>query len=428
MNTSGFVYQAVQYDLEGQPVNPEEVSAALNMPEGQHLTDLLVLSHGWNNNIPEAQSLYEGWMQNARHILDGLNGSLGERTFGVLGLHWPSKRFTDQEDIPGGAAGLGSDHDLVTIQAQLENLMQSVPDETKHKLEDAQALLEHLEDEVAARHEFVSLFRDLIPNSQDNTDTVPDLNTLQPSEIVTAPSQTVRLPTVSTASGEGQAASLLDGPLAFARNILNLFTYYTMKERAGIVGQRGVNTLLSQIIRDHPTLQLHCVGHSMGARLLTTTAMNLRTINPLQPSTLTLVQGAFSHYGLAEHFEGDQNGFFRTVVSQGQQAGPILITHTKNDVAVGLAYPIASWLAGQVAAAIGDANDRFGGIGRNGALRTPEAHNEILVPLGTPYQFAKGQVYNLLADDVFTGHSDVTHDELWHAIFSAIQVAVQPGA
>jgi len=48
-------------------------------------------------------------------------------------------------------------------------------------------------------------------------------------------------------------------------------------------------------------------------------------------------------------------------------AGPILITHTANDKAVGIAYALASRISGQTGAALGDATDVFGGIGRNGA-------------------------------------------------------------
>ncbi len=53
--------------------------------------------------------------------------------------------------------------------------------------------------------------------------------------------------------------------------------------------------------------------------------------------------------------------------------GPILITHTKNDKAVGIAYPLASRINGVKTAALGDENDPYGGIGRNGAQKTPEA-------------------------------------------------------
>ena len=90
-------------------------------------------------------------------------------------------------------------------------------------------------------------------------------------------------------------------------------------------------------------------------------------------------------------------------------SGPIIITHTKNDTAVGIAYPLASRIAIQKAAALGDENDPYGGMGRNGAQQTAEAdgHATTLGAVGATYNFAPGKVYNLLADDFIKDHSDV---------------------
>ena len=65
------------------------------------------------------------------------------------------------------------------------------------------------------------------------------------------------------------------------------------------------------------------------------------------------------------------DGLFRAVPNRIN--GPVVITHPKIDKAVGLAYAIASRLAEQVAIDTGGPNDRYGGLGRNGALETPEA-------------------------------------------------------
>ena len=71
--------------------------------------------------------------------------------------------------------------------------------------------------------------------------------------------------------------------------------------------------------------------------------------------------------------------------------GPLIITHTTSDKAVGMAYPLASLLAGQNASALGDKNSVYGGIGRNGAQRTPEAVEGNLLTVGGNYTFAKGE-------------------------------------
>ena len=86
---------------------------------------------------------------------------------------------------------------------------------------------------------------------------------------------------------------------------------------------------------------------------------------------------------------------------------------------MGIAYPLASRIAGQNAAAFGDQNDPYGGMGRNGAQKTGEADNVATMGLpGTRYSFKPGQVHNILSD-LITGHSDVTRIEVAYALLSA---------
>jgi poly(3-hydroxyalkanoate) synthetase len=133
-----------------------------------------------------------------------------------------------------------------------------------------------------------------------------------------------------------------------------------MKTRAGKVGNDGVAPLIDQL---QATVQrIHLIGHSFGGRLVSAGTKGSKT-NRL--ASLSLLQAAFSHNG----FSKIMNGFFRSVIDAKRVTGPILITYTKNDKAVGLAYPIASRINNDVAMAIGDENDKFGGIGRNGAQK-----------------------------------------------------------
>jgi pimeloyl-ACP methyl ester carboxylesterase len=192
-----------------------------------------------------------------------------------------------------------------------------------------------------------------------------------------------------------------------------------MKERAGKVGSDGLNPLLREIRDIEPTLRMHLVGHSFGGRVVTAAAMGRAGSEPLAPASLVLIQTAFSHNGFAENFDRDRDGFFREVLTASKVAGPIVITHTKNDRAVGIAYPIASRFARQDAADLGDEDDVYGGIGRNGALHTPEAvAGELLAETGQ-YAFAAGKVYNLQSDRWISGHSDVTGPQVAHALLSA---------
>jgi hypothetical protein len=101
--------------------------------------------------------------------------------------------------------------------------------------------------------------------------------------------------------------------------------------------------------------------------------------------------------------------------------GPTIITHTKNDKAVGVAYAIASRVAGQVASAVGDKDDKYGGLGRNGAQKTPEAVDATLLEVGDDgYELLPGRLHNLHADVFISGDSDVAGREVAYAVVTAI--------
>jgi hypothetical protein len=229
-----------------------------------------------------------------------------------------------------------------------------------------------------------------------------------------------------TSTDEGGAAGLgdlLSGIKAGALKIVNYTTYYQMKERSGVVGRNGVNSLIRRIRAQFPNLKAHLIGHSFGGRLVTAATLGPDNQPPITIHTLTLLQAAFSHNGFAVNFDRDNtNGFFRGVIDAHQVIGPTIITCTKNDKAVGKTYPIASTLAFEDSAEIGDANDRFGGIGRNGALvkLTREASDGALLATGSGYHFQNGKLFNLNADAVIKGHSDIFHDEIAYALLKAI--------
>jgi pimeloyl-ACP methyl ester carboxylesterase len=180
---------------------------------------------------------------------------------------------------------------------------------------------------------------------------------------------------VGGAAGLGQVFS---GVKSAALNLLNFTTYYQMKERAGLVGSSGVNAVMRQIRAKFPGLKVHLIGHSFGGRLVTAAADGPANQPPVKPNSMTLLQAAFSHNGFAEKFDQSHDGFFRKVVTDGKVSGPIVITYTKNDNAVGLMYPLASLIAGRTRVRW-RRHDPYGGIGRNGAQKTPEAVNGILV-------------------------------------------------
>jgi hypothetical protein len=133
-----------------------------------------------------------------------------------------------------------------------------------------------------------------------------------------------------------------------------------------------------------------------------------------------------SHNGLAQRFDGQHDGAFRTVLGERRVNGPVVITHTKNDLAVGVAYPLASRIARDNAAALGDQNDPYGGMGRNGAQHTPELDRteQLLRKVNTPHQytFTREKVFNLQADATITDHGDVANPAVAQALRDVLRV------
>lgn len=187
-----------------------------------------------------------------------------------------------------------------------------------------------------------------------------------------------------------------------------LATYFLMKERAGKVGA----ALGGELLRLHqalPDVRIHLAGHSFGARLVTAAAQaSAPEGTPPYLASMTLVQAAFSHNAFAPQ------GGFRDVLTRRLVRGPILVTHSKHDQAVGLGYAAASRLKKQNASALGDANDPYGGLGRNGALGlTPaECIHLNLGDLQSLRQSLSYPLINLNAGRVFHSHTGIEKLEL----------------
>jgi hypothetical protein len=117
-----------------------------------------------------------------------------------------------------------------------------------------------------------------------------------------------------------------------------------------------------------------------------------------------------SQYGFSADWDDGQPGEFRRVVDGRVVTGPILITHTVNDVVAGVPYSIAEMLV----------SGSPGGIGRNGAQRTTEAVTAELLPVGGSYRWRPGVPHNLRADRFVRDHTDVCGPQVAHALWSAI--------
>jgi hypothetical protein len=430
-------YRTVQFTKDGNVFDAGEVAALLDMVAAPAVSDLLVLCHGWNNTMDEAKATYDHLLGLLRAALAaGQVPEVGGRSFAVVGVLWPSKKFADKDLIAGHAAGIQPAVSDAVLLDQLDEFKQFLDDPTADAaVERAKQLVPLLEDKQSARAEFADVLVSTLPRTAaDEEEASSDLFALPAEEVMRRLAKPVLPAAGPRAPGAGGAAAVGDpsghavgfkdllsgGPKGAALKLTNLMTYYQMKERAGTIGAGGVYQVLSQVRERRPDIGMQLVGHSFGARLATAATAGPPGKPPLQPDSLTLLQAAFSHYGFAAHWDGAHDGLFRAVVSDHLVSGPVLITYTQNDLAVGYAYPLASLLRNQVASGLGDKNDRFGGLGRNGAQKTPEAGDGTLLGVGGAYDFAAGRLYNLNADAVITSHGDIAKEQVTYALLTAI--------
>ncbi len=437
---SGFPYAEIEFDEKGK-FGATQVKAAIDTLRAPGLTDVLVLSHGWNNDIADARKWYGMYLDFLRKELDARNvPGIDARKLGVIAVFWPSKKFADNELVAGNANSVGSAVTRASVKKQLALLASAFPDKaSKAKFAAAEKLLDKIETDVAAQRKFIDLLRTFWTTGKSGADALPATGAKKPGDQVLkllAP-PVLDLPkgkiggsggaatSIGGAGGGvgaagGQAANIFGSILGGVRNALNMTTYFTMKERAGTVGANGLAPVVQRIQKELPGLKLHLAGHSFGGRVVTACANALPKGAANRVQSLFLMQAAFSHYGMAQKYDGTSNGLFRSVIADKKVAGPIYITYTAKDKAVGLAYPLASRLGGQVASGLGDENDKYGGIGRNGAQKTPEVTPHELLPPNQQYAFNAGGVYNLDANAIITSHSDICRPEVAHALASAI--------
>lgn len=419
------------YDTTGHLIDPSsqtQLTAWLASPDGSSTTDLVFISHGWNNDISEARQLYSDFFAAVASVQKSQKIAQ-DRKFLVAAIFWPSKRFADSDLIPGGAASL-SPSVQTQLNAQLDQLkvILAADPAAAAKIEHARDQIAKLEVSQSAQDDFVFALVGALPAPRNEKDEGLD-DAMAALKSGSVPGHTVldrlsvpifpAFPLPDNSGGHALGlGGILDGITSAASRLANYVTYYTMKDRAGIVGRTGVQQTILDLQAAAPHLRVHLIGHSFGGRLVTAAANTLTA--PRTIETLLLLEAAYSHNGLALNWDGQGNdGAFRSVIALPKIKGNTLITHSVNDTAVGIAYPLASRILNQVAAALGDANDKFGGMGRNGAQHTPEAFDDFLLAVGGSYQpLAAGKTIRNLNGDgpapkpTIASHGDVAKPEI----------------
>lgn len=408
----------LRFDDDGTCTSPESRARLLSTLAATSPTDVLFMSHGWNNDFDAATTLY-------REFLVQLEAQVAAHPPGrpfrpvFVGIAWPSQWLTFDD---GPAIAGAGDTDLVaTTRASLLARVRAVsPDDAER----AAALLAR---PTLRADESAALAQLLLPAFADATDdelddgpralTADDLRAAADAEAAAlAPP-----PSLDEWGGTGSAGAAAGAPQAAGllraldpRTYLRLFSVYQMKDRAGRVGTRGIAPLLRDLL-SHTDARVHAAGHSYGCRVvLSAVCAPAPMARPL--ASVLLLQPALSHLAMAARVPGTSRaGGYRRALDPARVTPPILTTYSRKDLPLHKTFHLSLRRAADLgelqiasaATAAGDPPSRYaamGGYGPRGAGQRLQA----LPHAGVPYALQATTIIGLDGSaNLINDHGDV---------------------
>ena len=429
------------FDKDGH-TDPTAMDTLISDIRSSGVTDVVMFSHGWNNDEATAKSLYARWFGLLADQLDP------DSKVGFAGIRWPAQLWRDEPipdfDAPsepdgGGGAALHERPEIAagspTIDpAELADLREMFP-EGQDQLDRIATLLaqpptpESTSEILAELREFSAATASGTDDGEGEPDQEPD----EPGMLINRPAIDVfttfadRLADAGVDFGEGGGAvgldELTDKILHGAKEALRQLTYWQMKNRAGVVGEKGLGPAITRIANEIDGLRFHLIGHSFGARVVSFALAGLPASSESPVKSVTLLQGAYSRFAFTDPLP------FR--VGAGALAGrlsridgPISVCFSSHDRALGTFYPIASAVVGADSAGAEDPQFRWRAMGSHGAFGV---NPQTLGPVGASYPFQPQQIVNIDASAVVTkgdspsgAHSDIFYPQLaWVAAAAA---------
>ena len=426
-------YWELTFDADGDPGGRGRDRLLTGVTE-RGVRDLIVFAHGWNTDRSGATRLYDRFFAPVPRLAPAARG-------GYVGVLWPAMRFSDEPipDFPRAVAAEPARRPVLDKDTR-HALLETFPGRAI-LVDQIARLLEQQPAEEAELEEFGRLVRTLVevvapgPQALFAADTVAEGVPQSEPEMFAGSSaaceEFARALAELEASGP-QEGFRIPNPWDGAHELLRQATYYAMKRRAGTVGERGLGRVVGQLAKAAPTVRVHLVGHSFGARLVSFALRGLpegvRTVK-----SVTLLQGAFSHYAFAARLPHDARA---GGVLQGQQNridGPLVCCHSRHDAALGTMYPLASRMAGDSRSATGLDMGRalgamWGAMGHDGVQAVPGTRAYTLAEALEARLPASGCVNVDAAAVVRRGgppagaHSDILHAELARLVLAAGRV------
>ncbi|MEV7415704.1 serine-threonine protein kinase [Streptomyces sp. NPDC089919] len=415
-------YAELTFDADGDP-GPGGRADLARLP----VTDLLVFSHGWNNDRSTATRLYRAFFA----PFPGLLADSPAVRLGYAGVLWPSMRFSDEpvpDFDPHSAAAGPAAGDAALDGATLAALDAFWPGR-RPELGRIGELLAQQPESAEAFAEFGTLVRTLVAGTaaQAAATGAADLPAILMEDTLGVCRDLLGALAEAGAQDPAFAGFSVGDGLKKAwrggKELLRQATYYEMKRRAGTVGERGLGPALAALAAQRPGLRIHLAGHSFGARLVSY-ALRGVPAHTRSVKSLTLLQGAFSHYAFADVLphDRDRGGALRGLA--GRVDGPVVSCFSSYDAALRVFYPLASRMAGDSASFAGF-DERWGAMGHDGVQAVPGTPRLTLAQALAGGLPGSGCVSVDAAAVVRRGgapsgaHSDICHAELARVILAA---------
>jgi hypothetical protein len=398
-------------------------------------TDIFVFSHGWNNDWTAATSRYE-------HFINGFTGLRKARGLAVpayyrpvlVGVFWPSQALAwfDSETGPDIAAADPAAQNAAAeaATATLRDIASSLPASRRarfYELAQARSL------DASQARELAEMLASLTaPDDEGPRADQPSADDL----LAAAASMTAQAPdldAVGTVEGGGaaiepQAAAGLGDLLGVLdpRNLLKPFTVWSMKDRAGVVGARGVSPLVADLLT-RSQARVHLLGHSFGCKVVMTAVARLPAgLRPVESALL--LQPAVSQYAFAGRVpeRGVPGGFFNTLT---RVRRPIVATFSDDDVALRRGFHLAVRRhddAGELQAA--GATSLYGALGGFGPLESNASIETIRGPIAAYDLQGTGRIVGVNGTGIITGHGEISNEATWWLAYSLATAHLRLGA
>jgi hypothetical protein len=424
-------YYLINFDSDGKEraANDGSLLSALVLDElkNHSVTDVFVMSHGWLGDVNDAQEQYDSWTANLWGCAGDLDAVKNKRpNFKplLIGLHWPSKPFGDEDTGGAFAIDLSAEGDDLVKDAVANQLaLLNASDEIRPQLETIFKAYLELDEPETLPHEVRSAYLEI--NSRLGLES-EDREPFDPEDIFQNALGADQEDEFGSFGGGFHWGDLL-APL-------RVLSFWRMKERARSFGDSGANELLRKMQQTGSgrEARFHLMGHSFGCIAVTamTAGSSEATMAGNPVHSLMLVQGAMSLWAYCAKIPHapDKAGVFNRLVKHNRVKGAIITTLSEHDSAVGSLYPLAAGLKRQVDFAV--ELPKYGAIGAFGIQGLDDiAEGLTMEKKDHQYDFKAGRIYNLESSGVIRdkalvigAHSDIAHPEVAHVWWQAVMV------